>query len=99
MKGLRERAIHVVFVRICAQATDTGRWFQTHNRFWLWLATTWVPGMPRRVGEIWSMMRFGGTMTLNGLVRYVIYNLEKVLLADKSLRPRAEAFWPFPLKC
>ena len=38
-------------------------------------------------------------MTLNGLVRYVIYNLEKVLLADKSLRPRAEAFWPFPLKC
>jgi membrane fusion protein, hemolysin D len=24
---------------------------------------------------------------------YVIYNLEKVLLADKSPRPRAEAFW------
>src|SRR5262249_10728321 len=39
-------------------------WFQTHNRSWLWLATTWVPGMPRRVSEIWSMMRFGGTMTL-----------------------------------
>jgi hypothetical protein len=51
------------------------------------------------VGEIWSMMRFGGTMTLNGLVMYVIYNLENVLLADKSPRPRAEAFWPFPLKC
>ena len=31
-------------------------------------------------------------MTLNGLVMYVIYNLE--LLADKSPRPRAEAFWP-----
>jgi PST family polysaccharide transporter len=26
------------------------------------------------------MMRFGGTMTLNGLVMYVAYNLEKVLL-------------------
>jgi PST family polysaccharide transporter len=46
----------------------------------LWLATTWVPGMPRRVGGIWSMMRFGGTLTLNGLVLYVAYNLEKVLL-------------------
>ena len=27
-----------------------------------------------------SMMRFGGTITLNGLVVYVAYNLEKVLL-------------------
>ena len=26
------------------------------------------------------MMRFGGTLTLNGLVLYVAYNLEKVLL-------------------
>ena len=45
-----------------------------------WLATAWVPGMPRRRSGIRSMMRFGGTLTLNGLVAYVAYNLEKVLL-------------------
>lgn len=45
-----------------------------------WLATTWVPGMPRMRAEIWSMMRFGGTMTLNGLVLYGASNFEKVLL-------------------
>ncbi len=46
----------------------------------VWLATRWVPGMPRRRVGIRSMMRFGGTITLNGLVVYVAYNLEKVLL-------------------
>src|SRR6266436_9960781 len=46
----------------------------------VWLATRWVPGMPRRRVGIRSMMRFGGTITLNGLVVYVAYNMEKVLL-------------------
>src|SRR5580700_6721127 len=46
----------------------------------LWLTTRWVPGPPRRRVGIHSMMRFGGTITLNGLVVYVAYNLEKVLL-------------------
>lgn len=46
----------------------------------LWLATAWVPGLPHRNVGIRSMMRFGGTMTLNGLVLYVAYNFEKVLL-------------------
>jgi O-antigen/teichoic acid export membrane protein len=46
----------------------------------LWLTTTWVPGLPRRGVGIRSMMRFGGTMTLNGLVMYVASNFEKVLL-------------------
>jgi O-antigen/teichoic acid export membrane protein len=45
-----------------------------------WLAAAWVPGMPRRRTGIRSMVRFGGTITLNGLVAYVAYNLEKVLL-------------------
>jgi PST family polysaccharide transporter len=36
--------------------------------------------MPRRKVGIRSMMRFGGTLTLNGLVVYVAYNMEKVLL-------------------
>jgi O-antigen/teichoic acid export membrane protein len=46
----------------------------------VWIGTRWVPGMPHRNVGIRSMMRFGGTLTLNGLVVYVAYNLEKVLL-------------------
>ncbi len=46
----------------------------------LWFAAAWVPGLPRRQVGIRSMMRFGGTITLNGLVVYVAYNFEKVLL-------------------
>lgn len=46
----------------------------------LWLTTGWIPGLPRRRVGVHSMMRFGGTITLNGLVVYVAYNLEKVLL-------------------
>ncbi|MGF7182395.1 lipopolysaccharide biosynthesis protein [Tunturiibacter psychrotolerans] len=45
-----------------------------------WLATAWVPGLPRRRVGIRSMMRFGGTITLTGLIVYVASNLEKVLL-------------------
>jgi len=45
-----------------------------------WLATAWVPGIPQRRAGIRSMMRFGGTVTLNGLVSYVATNFEKVLL-------------------
>jgi O-antigen/teichoic acid export membrane protein len=46
----------------------------------VWLVTAWVPGRPCRQAGVRSMMRFGGTATLNGLVVYVAYNLEKVLL-------------------
>ena len=46
----------------------------------LWLTTSWVPGLPRSGVGIRSMMRFGGTMTLNGLVVYIATNFEKVLL-------------------
>ena len=45
-----------------------------------WIATKWVPGLPRRDSGISSMLRFGGTVSLNGLVVYAAYNLEKVLL-------------------
>lgn len=46
----------------------------------VWIAASWKPGAPRRGVGIRSMMRFGGTLTLNGLVVYIAYNLEKVLL-------------------
>lgn len=46
----------------------------------LWLSTLWVPGWPHRGVGIRSMMRFGGRATLNGLIMYTAYNLEKILL-------------------
>jgi O-antigen/teichoic acid export membrane protein len=46
----------------------------------LWITTSWIPGWPRRGVGMRSMMRFGGTMTLNGLVSYLTMNFDKVLL-------------------
>jgi O-antigen/teichoic acid export membrane protein len=45
-----------------------------------WLATRWIPGLPRRRTGIRSMMRFGGALTLTGLIVYVASNFEKILL-------------------
>jgi len=45
-----------------------------------WLTTGWVPGMPDRWAGIRSMIHFGGTLTLNGLVAYIAYNAEKVMI-------------------
>ena len=45
-----------------------------------WLAACWVPGMPRRRSGIRSLTHFGGILTLNGLVAYVAYNAEKVMI-------------------
>jgi O-antigen/teichoic acid export membrane protein len=46
----------------------------------VWLAAAWIPGRPRRHVEISSLLRFGGTITLNSVVVYLTYNLEKALL-------------------
>jgi O-antigen/teichoic acid export membrane protein len=46
----------------------------------LWGVTAWIPGRPRWDSSIGAALRFGGTLTLNSLVVYVAYNLEKVLL-------------------
>jgi O-antigen/teichoic acid export membrane protein len=45
-----------------------------------WLATAWIPRRPHRRAGIRSMMRFGGTVTLNGLIAYVANNFDKILL-------------------
>ena len=45
-----------------------------------WLVSDWVPGRPRWDVAIRSMLFFGGTITLNGLVVYAAYNVEKILL-------------------
>ena len=46
----------------------------------VWLVTAWIPRMPRKGVGIRSMMRFGGIVTLNGLLVYIATNFEKVLL-------------------
>lgn len=45
-----------------------------------WVLVPWVPGRPRRGIGARSMLKFGGTVTLDGLVTYIGYNAEKVLL-------------------
>lgn len=75
-------------IAICGAEAGYGYWalvamtvaFPCANTIGCWLTAAWVPGMPRRGTGIRSMMRFGGTLTLNGLVLYVANNLEKVLL-------------------
>lgn len=46
----------------------------------VWITTKWIPGRPSRQIGIRSMLHFGGTLTLNGLVMYISSNLDKVLL-------------------
>jgi len=46
----------------------------------LWLASEWVPGKPHRRVGLHSMMRFGGAVTAIGILIYIAYNSEKVLL-------------------
>jgi PST family polysaccharide transporter len=48
--------------------------------FGSWFAVPWRPGKPSRGCGVRSMLRFGGTVTLNQLVVYVGYNAEKILL-------------------
>jgi O-antigen/teichoic acid export membrane protein len=45
-----------------------------------WLTAGWVPGMPRRHTGVRSLILFGVTLTLRGLVTFVAYNADKVLI-------------------
>jgi PST family polysaccharide transporter len=45
-----------------------------------WVTTGWVPGRPRRHAEIWSMIRFGGVVTVQSVLAHVAENIDKVLL-------------------
>lgn len=46
----------------------------------LWIVTAWIPRLPKLRAGIGSMIRFGSTLTFNGIVVYVASNFEKVLL-------------------
>jgi O-antigen/teichoic acid export membrane protein len=46
----------------------------------LWVTTAWVPDKPHRVVGLGSMLHFGGTITINGVVSYMTYNFDKFVL-------------------
>jgi O-antigen/teichoic acid export membrane protein len=46
----------------------------------VWITTGWVPGAPNLNVGIRSMLRYGGTMTLNSLVSYLTFKVDKILL-------------------
>lgn len=46
----------------------------------LWVAARWVTGLPHRNVGLRSMMKFGGTLTLNSFVVYIASNFDKILL-------------------
>lgn len=46
----------------------------------VWVTDFWIPGPPRRRVGVRSMLRYGGTVTLNGIVVYIAYNVDKILL-------------------
>ena len=45
-----------------------------------WVTSGWRPGAPQRIGDVSSMLRFGGAITIYGLVVYIAYNVEKILI-------------------
>ncbi len=57
-----------------------------------WLSCRWVPSAPRRNASIGAMLWFGSTVTLNNLVVYGAYNLEKLLLG-RYFGPDALGFY------
>jgi PST family polysaccharide transporter len=46
----------------------------------VWVVAGWIPSWPRRNSGVRKMVIYGGTVTLNSVVVYLAYNVEKVLL-------------------
>jgi O-antigen/teichoic acid export membrane protein len=46
----------------------------------LWVVTAWVPRWPRRNADVISLVHFGGTVTINGVVSYITYSFDKFIL-------------------
>lgn len=46
----------------------------------LWVAGGWLPGPPRRGVGVGSMLKYGGTVTLNAVVAYIAFSVDKVLV-------------------
>ena len=45
-----------------------------------WTAAAWTSGQPSWNAGIRSMLHFGGTLTLNGVISYMTYSFDKFVL-------------------
>lgn len=45
-----------------------------------WAVTRWIPARPRRNTGIRSMLHFGGTITINGVICYITFNFDKFVV-------------------
>jgi PST family polysaccharide transporter len=45
-----------------------------------WMLAGWIPSAPKRGAGVRSLVGLGATVTLNGVIVYIAYNLDKVLL-------------------
>jgi PST family polysaccharide transporter len=54
---------------------------QSTTQMWaFWSATRWLPALPRRGAPIGQLLRFGATVTLNSMIVFLAYNIEKLLI-------------------
>ncbi len=69
----------------------------------MWLTTRWVPGRPRRGTGAWSLVVFGGTLSLNSIVGYIAGNFDKLLIGRSwgaqsiGVYSRAQTLLMFPV--
>jgi len=49
-----------------------------------WAIVRWIPGRPHRSPEIWSMLRFGGAITIQSVLTYLAQNIDKVVIGRVS---------------
>ncbi|MBV8378207.1 MAG: lipopolysaccharide biosynthesis protein [Verrucomicrobia bacterium] len=50
------------------------------NMLGIWAAYRWTPGPPCWRTDVWAQLRFGGTVTLDGVLAFITYNADKVLI-------------------
>jgi O-antigen/teichoic acid export membrane protein len=46
----------------------------------LWAFTAWIPGRPRRNTDLFSLLHFGGTVTISGVVAYIAHNFDRFII-------------------
>jgi O-antigen/teichoic acid export membrane protein len=46
----------------------------------IWAVAQWTPGPPQWGTEVRSLLGYGGTVTLDGIITFITYNADKVLL-------------------
>jgi O-antigen/teichoic acid export membrane protein len=77
-----------IVVAIAMAAAGYGYWALVANAIippagsalGVWLLAGWIPRRPCRRSDVGRMLVYGGTTTVNGMVVYLAYNCDKILL-------------------